>query len=184
MVARGQFHNFLWTQKLQNLKVRNDANFTVIFPTLWKCAGDFLRFYWNLKWPPRINFKFFVAAKAQNLVRNYINFTITFPTLWRCAHVISWFNLNSKWPPRMNYMIIFCGRKNSKIIVWNNLNFTIALPTIGNCAGDFTELHNGHHKSTCGRKNSHLICGGDDIGLQASYLIFKFTCSWYWSWRN
>ena len=46
----------------------------------------FSRFCCLSKWPPRINFHFFVGAKIlKPKVRNYSNFTITFPTIWRCA---------------------------------------------------------------------------------------------------
>ena len=39
MTARGQLQKNLWAQKLLNL-VRNYSNFTITFPTIWKCEGD------------------------------------------------------------------------------------------------------------------------------------------------
>ena len=38
--TRGQLQIFLWAQKLE---VRNYSNFTIIFPTIWRCAGDFFK---------------------------------------------------------------------------------------------------------------------------------------------
>ena len=43
MAARGHFQKNLWAQKLLKLKVRNYSNFTITFPTIWRCAGDFLK---------------------------------------------------------------------------------------------------------------------------------------------
>ena len=44
MAARGQLQKMLWAQKLkrQKLNVRNYSNFTITYPTMWRCAGDFL----------------------------------------------------------------------------------------------------------------------------------------------
>ena len=41
MAARGQLQIFLWAQKLQ--KVGNYSNFTITFPTIWRCASDFFK---------------------------------------------------------------------------------------------------------------------------------------------
>ena len=42
MAAKGQLQLFLWAQTLK-LKVINYSNFTITFPMLWKCAGDFFK---------------------------------------------------------------------------------------------------------------------------------------------
>ena len=49
--------------KTLKLNGRNYLNFTTTFPTIWTCAGDFLRFCWNSKWSPRINFIFLRSRK-------------------------------------------------------------------------------------------------------------------------
>ena len=43
MATRGQLQNFLSAQKFENLKVRIYSNFTITFPMIWRCAGDFFK---------------------------------------------------------------------------------------------------------------------------------------------
>ena len=57
--ARGQFQIFLWVQKLQNWK-------SGIITRYGDVQVIFLRFYWNSKWPPWINFIFLWAQKLKN----------------------------------------------------------------------------------------------------------------------
>ena len=79
--------NFLWAQKLQNLKLE------IIQILLSPRYGDvqliFLRFYWNSKRPPWINFIFFCESKNRKIemkwISNNSHCTITSPTIWKCA---------------------------------------------------------------------------------------------------
>ena len=53
--GRQRFTPFFFVcAKTLTLKVRNYSNFTITFPTIWGCAGDFKSFYWNSKWLPWI----------------------------------------------------------------------------------------------------------------------------------
>ena len=47
----------------QKLKVGFYSNFAITFPAIWRCAGDFLRFYWNSKCPPWMNLIIFGGRK-------------------------------------------------------------------------------------------------------------------------
>ena len=76
--------NFFVGAKTLKLKVTNYSNFTITFPTIWRCAGDFFKgFSKNLKWQPLINFIFY-GHKNLNIIKvgHYSNFTIIFPTIW------------------------------------------------------------------------------------------------------
>ena len=59
--------NFFVCAKTLKLNVRNYLNFTITFSTIWRCAGDFFRFHWNSKLPPRINFNLFRSRKHKSL---------------------------------------------------------------------------------------------------------------------
>ena len=83
MAARGQLRKILWAQKLQNLEVRNYSNFTITFPSIWRCAGDLVLLIFKMDATDQFQF-FFECAKNLKVV-NYSNVTITFPTIWRCA---------------------------------------------------------------------------------------------------
>ena len=43
MAARGQLQNFFVGAKTTKLKEKNDSNFTITFPTIWRCASDFFK---------------------------------------------------------------------------------------------------------------------------------------------
>ena len=40
MATMDELHNFLCSQKKN--EVRNNLNFTITLPTIWKCADDFI----------------------------------------------------------------------------------------------------------------------------------------------
>ena len=69
--------------KTKKLQVRNYLNFAITPPTLWRCAGDFVKVLKKFKMAATDQLQSFVGAK--NLVRNYLNFTNTFPKICRCA---------------------------------------------------------------------------------------------------
>ena len=74
---------------LNNLKVRNYSSFTITFPMIWRCAGDFSRFHLNLKWPPQINF--IICVQMQKNYPSYGNVQLIL--------------LKFKWPPLFYYLI-------------------------------------------------------------------------------
>ena len=59
--------------KSLKLNVRNYSNFTITFPTTWRCAGDFLQFCWNSKWPSWINFNFLRSQKLSRKLFKFYN---------------------------------------------------------------------------------------------------------------
>ena len=54
MAARGQLQKNLWAQKL-----RYYSNFTIIFPTIWRCAGDFFKVLLKFKMAATDQLQFF-----------------------------------------------------------------------------------------------------------------------------
>ena len=131
---KSKFPKFFVGAKTLKLIVRNYANFTITFPTIWRCAGDFFKVLLKLKLAATKQFNFFCGRKnSQTQVVNYSNFTITFPTIWRCACdffkvfpkfkmaamyeqkltseiMYRWFYWNLKWPPLVDFLNI-CDRK-------------------------------------------------------------------------
>ena len=79
--------------KTLKLNVRNYSNSTIIFPTIWRCADDFLRFCWNSKWPPQINFNFFVGAKTQKLKSEIIHLQSHYPPSWNVQVILLKFEM-------------------------------------------------------------------------------------------
>ena len=49
MAARGQLKFFVVGAKTLKLKVRNNSNITITFPTIWRCAGDFFKVLMKFK---------------------------------------------------------------------------------------------------------------------------------------
>ena len=49
--------------KTLKLKVRNFSNFTSIFPTIWKCAGDFFKVVLKFKMAATDQLQFFGGRK-------------------------------------------------------------------------------------------------------------------------
>ena len=84
MAARGQLQNFLWAQKLE---VRNYSNFTIPFPTIWRCAGDFFEVLLKFKMAAKYQLQFFCGHEnSKNLLgQSFSNFTITFLATSGCA---------------------------------------------------------------------------------------------------
>ena len=105
---------FLWAQKLQNSKseIIQILLQCITFPTIWRFASDFSRFYWNLKWPPWINFIFFVGTKTERLKSVIIHIVQSHYSPSKNVHVIHW---NLKWPPQINFLNIR-DRKKSNLI--------------------------------------------------------------------
>ena len=73
--------------KTLKLKFRNHSNFTITFPTIWKCAGDIFKVLLKFKRPPRTIFNFLVGAKTQKIsLDNFFEyFNITFLATCGCA---------------------------------------------------------------------------------------------------
>ena len=138
MAVMDQLHIFLWPHKtplqidnlnfqslevvscyrnaqLQNTEVRNYSNFTITFPTIWRCAGYFFKVLLKFKMATTNQLYNFCGRKKLQ-VRNYSNFAITFPLIW-CMYVISRFYWNSKRSPWTNF-IIFCGREKTWKFRW------------------------------------------------------------------
>ena len=65
--------------KTLNLNVWNYSNFTITFPTYGDVQVIFLRFCWNSKWPPRINFNIFEVEELKNLSRKLFQFYYHIP---------------------------------------------------------------------------------------------------------
>ena len=102
--------------KLKNLKSEIIQILLKHSPRYGDVQVIFSRFYRISKWPPQINFNFFVGAKTQKLkVRIYSNFTITFPTIWRCAGYCSKVLLKFKMAAMDELHIFFVGAKIQKL---------------------------------------------------------------------
>ena len=43
MAAGGRLQFFIVSAKTRKLKVGNNLNFTITFPTIWRCASDFFK---------------------------------------------------------------------------------------------------------------------------------------------
>ena len=70
------------------LKVRNYSNFTITFPTLWRCAGDFFKVLLKFKMAATDQLQFFCGHKTPlkySLVFLFLNFNIIFLATWGCA---------------------------------------------------------------------------------------------------
>ena len=64
MATRGLPQIFLWAQKLT---VRNYTKFTITFPTIWRCAGDFFKVLLNFKMAAMDKHRIFLwAQKLKN----------------------------------------------------------------------------------------------------------------------
>ena len=59
---QGSTPNFFVCAKTLKLKVRNYLNFTITLPTIWRCAGDFLKVF----------LKFKIAAMDELHIYNHI----------------------------------------------------------------------------------------------------------------
>ena len=108
------------------------------------CRWLFLRFYWNSKWPPQINFNFFLGGGVQKLKKLFGQFFLKFQyhipsNMGRCK----WFFKditeiqNGRQSSNPNF---FVGAKTLKPKVRNYSNFPITFPTIWRCAGDYFKV--------------------------------------------
>ena len=142
MAATCQYNFFGGCKNAKNCLVNFFWYFNITFIAAWGCASDFLKMLPEFKMAARGRLQIFSwAQKLQNLkIGNYLNFTIHIP------HDVLRFCWNSKWPSWINFNF-FVGAKNEKLRSKDS-HCTITLPTIWECACDFTEIQNGHHKST------------------------------------
>ena len=62
MAARGQPQNFVGAKSLK-LKVRNYSKFTITFPTIWRCAGNFFKVLLKFKIAAMDKLHFFLGAQ-------------------------------------------------------------------------------------------------------------------------
>ena len=56
--------------KILKLKVRKYSNFTITFPMIWRCAGDFFKVLLKFKMAATDQLLFFGGAKTRNLFGN------------------------------------------------------------------------------------------------------------------
>ena len=108
MVARGQLQILLCMQ----LKVGHYSNFTITFPTLWRCAGDNFRV--SLKFKMAVMdqlYQFWWHKDSKIEVINNSQFITTLPTIWNCAGD---FTEIQNGPHKSNFSCI-CDRKNSNL---------------------------------------------------------------------
>ena len=129
------------------VEVRNYSNFTITFPTIWRCAGDFFK----------VLLKFKMAATDRLLKKLFwsiffFNFNMTFLATSGCArdfltiHVLPKFKMAARFfagaktlklkevllkfkMATRDQLQFFCGRK-TKVKGGNHSNFTIRFPTI------------------------------------------------------
>ena len=78
--------NFFVGAKTLKLKVITYSNFTITFPTIWRCASDFLKVLLEFKMTAMDKLHIFLwAQKLQNEISSNSHCTITLPTIWKCA---------------------------------------------------------------------------------------------------
>ena len=136
MAARGQLQFFFVSTKPLNLKVRNYSNFTITFPTLWRCAGDFFKVLLKFKMAATDQLQFFVGAKKLKKIvwSFFLNFNIT----WGCASdflkMLPKFKIAARG--QLNF---FVGSKTLNISQ-KLFTFYNHIPTIWRCAGDFFKV--------------------------------------------
>ena len=92
MAATDHFHFFLRSQKRKNLVV-NYSNFTITFPTIWRCACDFFTVLWKLK------------MAAMHELHNFLWTKLKSEIMCRL------FYCNLKWPPQVDFLNL-CDHKN------------------------------------------------------------------------
>ena len=89
--------NFFVGAKTQTQKVGNYSNFTITFPTIWRCASDFFKVLLKFKMAAMHKLHICLWVKNRKIeVSNNSHCTITLPTIWKCAGD---FTENLKWPP-------------------------------------------------------------------------------------
>ena len=77
---------FVGTKTLK-LKVRNYSNFTITFPTIWRCAGDFFKVLLIFKMAATDQLEFLWGRKNSKKLSGHFfsNFNIIFLATWGCA---------------------------------------------------------------------------------------------------
>ena len=142
MAASGRHQIFLCAQKLQNLKSEIIQISLSHSPRYGDVQVTFSRFYWNSKWPPQINFNFFLGGgvkKLKNLKSKIMQILLSHSP--RCGNVkviFLRFYWNTKWPPLINF-IFFVGARIDKLkSVIIDIVQSHCKPTIWKCACDFT----------------------------------------------
>ena len=144
--------------KTLKLEVRNYSNFTITFPMIWRCAGDFFKVLLKFKMDATDQLFFFLLffLKTQKicLVNFFLNFNITFLATWGCAS--DFFKDATKFQNGHQMSI----PKSTKLKERNYSNFTITFPTIWRYASDFFKFYwNSQWPPwinfifSCGRKN-------------------------------
>ena len=84
--------------KTLKLKVRNYSNFTITFPNIWRCAGDFFKVLLKFKMAATDQLHFFLLArKLKKIVRLIFIFVCGRKTKKLKAEIIH--ILQSHYPP-------------------------------------------------------------------------------------
>ena len=73
MAARGQLKKILRMQN-SKLKVKNYSNFTITFPTIWRCAGAFCKVLLKCKMAATDQCQIFEGAKTQKISQKLFTF--------------------------------------------------------------------------------------------------------------
>ena len=115
-MASADQHNFFCWRKSKKNGQKLFTFYNHITHDMDMC-GVFLRFCWNQKWPPWINFNFFfVSAKTKS--QKLFKFLQSHFSRYEDVQVIlKMFYWNKKWPPWMNlgWSWFFVGTKNQKL---------------------------------------------------------------------
>ena len=64
--------NFLVGTKTLKLKVRNYSNFTITFPTIWRCASDFFKVLLKFKMAAMDKLHIFLLAQKDEKLKSVI----------------------------------------------------------------------------------------------------------------
>ena len=120
--------------KTLKLIVRNDSNFTITFPIIWRCASDFFKVL--LKFKMAATDQLYSNSFGQFCLVNFF-FLILTSHSWQHGDVQVIFKDATKIQngSQRSTPNFFVGAKNLK--VRNYSNFTITFPTIWRCASDF-----------------------------------------------
>ena len=96
MAARGQLLFFFLGAKTPKLKVGNDSNFTITFPTIWRCASDFFKILLKFKMAAMDKLHIFLWAQKLKNCKSLI------------IHIVQ-----SHYPPSGNVPVIFLKFKKA-----------------------------------------------------------------------
>ena len=115
--------------KTLKLKVRNYSNFTITFPKIWRCAGEFFKVLLKFKMAATDQLQFFRGRNS--------NFNITFLATWGSAYFFLKMLPKFKIAARGQLQIFLWAQKLQNLRSENYSNFSITFPTIWRCASDF-----------------------------------------------